>query len=178
MINGLGLYGVIGVVGGIRVHKPKAAVAWWFMAAGLLLFFLGDVYTYSYPKLFHADVPFPSLGDAMYIGVYPVLMVGLLLLVRRRNQRASDGPGVIDSVIMSVGLSLVSFLFLIAPYIHDGSMDADRPSWCRSPTRRATSSCWPRPSGSPSTPASAGRASTCSSPASSRCCSPTSSTGS
>ena len=63
------------------------------MAGGLLLFFMGDVYTYSYPKLFHADVPFPSPGDAMYIGVYPVLMIGLLLLVRRRNQRA-DGPGV------------------------------------------------------------------------------------
>src|ERR1700761_2450990 len=121
VINGLGLYGVIGVVAGIRIHKPKAATAWWFMAAGLALFFLGDVYTYSYPKLFHADVPFPSPGDAMYIGVYPVLMIGLLLLVRRRNQRA-DGPGVVDSVIMSVGLSLVSFLFLIAPYIHDGSM--------------------------------------------------------
>jgi diguanylate cyclase (GGDEF)-like protein/PAS domain S-box-containing protein len=121
VINGLGLYGVIGVVAGIRIHKPKAATAWWFMAAGLALFFLGDVYTYSYPKLFHADVPFPSPGDAMYIGVYPMLMIGLLLLVRRRNQRA-DGPGVVDSVIMSVGLSLVSFLFLIAPYIHDGSM--------------------------------------------------------
>ena len=121
VINGLGLYGVIGVVGGIRIHRPAAATAWWFMAAGLLLFFLGDVYTYSYPKLFHADVPFPSPGDAMYIGVYPVLMIGIVLLVRRRNQRA-DGPGVIDSVIMSLGLSLVSFLFLIAPYIHDGTM--------------------------------------------------------
>jgi diguanylate cyclase (GGDEF)-like protein/PAS domain S-box-containing protein len=121
VINGLGLYGVIGVVGGIRVHKPAASMAWWLMAGGLLLFFMGDVYTYSYTKLFHADVPFPSPGDAMYIGVYPVLMIGLLLLVRRRNQRA-DGPGVIDAVIMSVGLSLVSFLFLIAPYIHDGTM--------------------------------------------------------
>jgi diguanylate cyclase (GGDEF)-like protein/PAS domain S-box-containing protein len=121
VINGLGLYGVIGVIGGIRIHKPAAASAWWFMAGGLLLFLLGDVYTYSYPKLFHADVPFPSPGDAMYIGVYPVLMIGLLLMVRRRNQRA-DGPGVIDAVIMSVGLSLVSFIFLIAPYIHDGSM--------------------------------------------------------
>ena len=121
VINGLGLYGVIGVVAGIRIHKPKAATAWWFMAGGLALFFLGDVYTYSYPKLTGADVPFPSPGDAMYIGVYPVLMIGLLLLVRRRNQRA-DGPGVVDSVIMSVGLSLVSFLFLIAPYIHDGTM--------------------------------------------------------
>ena len=121
VINGLGLYGVIGVVAGIRIHKPAAKTAWWFMAGGLLLFFMGDVYTYSYPKLFGADVPFPSPGDAMYIGVYPVLMLGLLLLVRRRNQRA-DGPGLIDSVIMSVGLSLVSFLFLIAPYIHDGTM--------------------------------------------------------
>ena len=27
VINGLGLYGVIGVVAGIRVHKPSAAVA-------------------------------------------------------------------------------------------------------------------------------------------------------
>ncbi|HEY6523822.1 MAG TPA: hypothetical protein VIY10_08660, partial [Solirubrobacteraceae bacterium] len=121
VINGLGLYGVIGVVAGIRIHKPKAATAWWFMAGGLALFFLGDVYTYSYPKLTGADVPFPSPGDAMYIGVYPVLMIGLLLLVRRRNQRA-DGPGVVDSVIMSVGLSLVSFLFLMAPDIHDGTM--------------------------------------------------------
>ena len=62
------------------------------LRAGLLLFWLGDIYTYSYPKLFGADVPFPSLGDAMYLAVYPVLMIGLLVLVRRRNQRATD-PG-------------------------------------------------------------------------------------
>jgi diguanylate cyclase (GGDEF)-like protein/PAS domain S-box-containing protein len=121
VINGLGLYGVVGVVAGIRIYRPSARLAWWCFALGLLLFFLGDVYTYSYPKLFGADVPFPSPGDAIYLSVYPALMAGLLLLVRRRNQRA-DGPGVLDSVIMSLGLSLVSFIFLIAPYIHDGTL--------------------------------------------------------
>jgi diguanylate cyclase (GGDEF)-like protein/PAS domain S-box-containing protein len=121
VINGLGLYGVLGVVAGIRIYKPAASLAWWCFALGLLLFWMGDLYTYSYPKLFGADVPFPSVGDAVYLSVYPVLMTGLLLLVRRRNQRA-DGPGVVDSVIMSLGLSLVSFLFLIAPYIHDGTL--------------------------------------------------------
>src|SRR3984957_9001379 len=121
VINSLGLYGVLGVVAGIRIHRPSARLAWWFMALGLLLFWMGDVYTYSYPKLFHADVPFPSIGDGMYIAVYPMLMTGLLLLVRRRNQHA-DGPGVVDAVIMSLGLSLVSFIFLIAPYIHDGTL--------------------------------------------------------
>ena len=82
-------------------HRPEPGGVVLFVL-GLSLFCLGDVYTYSYPKLTGADVPFPSPGDAMYLSVYPVLMVGLLLLVRRRNQRA-DGPGVVDSVIMTSG---------------------------------------------------------------------------
>jgi diguanylate cyclase (GGDEF)-like protein/PAS domain S-box-containing protein len=121
VINLLGLSGVIAVVAGTRRNRPGARVAWLCFAAGLLLFWLGDVYTYSYPKLFHADVPFPSPGDAIYLAVYPVLMSGLLLLVRRRN-RAADGPGLIDSLIMTLGLALFSWILLIAPYLHDGSM--------------------------------------------------------
>ena len=121
VINGLGLYGVVGIAAGIRIHRPQAGLAWWCFAAGLALFWLGDLYTYSYPKLFGADVPFPSAGDAIYLAVYPVLMLGLVVLVRRRNQRA-DGPAVVDSVIMTLGLSLVSGIVLIAPYIHDQTL--------------------------------------------------------
>ncbi len=121
VINGLGLSGVVAVVAGIRIYRPAAAGAWWCFVGGLALFWLGDIYTYSYPKLFGADVPFPSPGDAMYIGVYPLLMAGLLILVRRRNKRA-DGPGLIDSLIITLGLGLLSYVLLIAPYVHDGSM--------------------------------------------------------
>ncbi len=121
VINGLGLYGVLGVAFGVRTHRPEARVAWWCCVAGLALFWLGDIYTYSYPKLFHAAVPFPSFGDALYIAVYPVLMVGLLLLVRRRN-RGGDGPGLIDSLIISIGLALISGVLLIAPYVHDPTL--------------------------------------------------------
>jgi hypothetical protein len=85
VINGLGLYGVVGIVVGIRIHRPQARLAWWCFAAGLALFWLGDLYTYSYPRLFGADVPFPSPGDAIYLSVYPVLMAGLIVLVRRRK---------------------------------------------------------------------------------------------
>jgi diguanylate cyclase (GGDEF)-like protein/PAS domain S-box-containing protein len=121
VINCLGLYGVLGVIGGIRIHRPRAQAAWWCFALGLLLFLLGDIYTYSYPKLFGADVPFPSIGDAIYLAVYPALMAGLVILVRRRNRHA-DGPGIVDSVIMTLGLSLVSGIFLIAPYLHDQTL--------------------------------------------------------
>jgi len=121
VINLLGLSGVLAVAAAIRLHRPANRAPWHWFVAGLGLFWAGDVYTYSYPKLTGADVPFPSAGDAMYIAVYPVLMCGLLMLVRSRNKRA-DGPGLIDSLIMSMGLALVSVILLIAPYIHDHSL--------------------------------------------------------
>ena len=116
VIQGLGLYGVLGVVAGIRIHRPKAGAAWWLFAAGLALFWAGDVYTYTYP-----NAPFPGPGDVLYLSVYPVLMAGLVLLVRRRNQRA-DGPGLVDSLILTLGIGLISGIFLIAPYVHDPTM--------------------------------------------------------
>src|SRR5579875_1940737 len=121
VINLLGLCGVLGVVGGMRIHRPRARTAWRCFAAGLALFWAGDLYTDSYPRLTGAHVSFPSAGDALYIAVYPILMVGVLILVRSRN-RGADGPGLIDSLIISLGLALVSVTQLIAPYIQDGSM--------------------------------------------------------
>ncbi len=121
VINLLGLSGVIAILVGLRIHRPRAKGAWWCFAAGLGLFWGGDLYTYSYPKLTGADVPFPSAGDAMYIAVYPVLMLGLLILVRQRNRRA-DGPGLVDSLIISLGLALISATVLIAPYVHDHTL--------------------------------------------------------
>jgi hypothetical protein len=69
LINALGLSSSIAIVAGVLMHKPRARVAWLLLAGGQLLFFAGDVYTYSYPKLFHHDVPFPSAGDWLYLAV-------------------------------------------------------------------------------------------------------------
>jgi diguanylate cyclase (GGDEF)-like protein/PAS domain S-box-containing protein len=117
LINFLGLSGVVAIVAGIKIHKPRAQAAWWLFALGQFLFFSGDLYTYSYPKLFHADVGFPSLGDGLYLAVYPALMAGMLLLVRRRNPRR-DPAALIDAAILTIGVGLLSWVFLIAPNIH------------------------------------------------------------
>ena len=117
LINLLGLSAPIAVAIGIRIHRPKAAGAWWLFTIGLFLFFAGDLYTYSYPKLFGADVPFPSLGDAAYLTVYPALMAGLVLLVHRRNPRG-DRSALIDSMILTIGVGLLSWVVIVAPNVH------------------------------------------------------------
>jgi len=79
------------IVLGIVLHQPRLRRAWVFFLVGQLLFFLGDVYTYSYRILLHVSIPFPSFGDGVYLTMYPVLMAGLLLLVRRRNPGGGRG---------------------------------------------------------------------------------------
>ncbi len=117
LINFLGLTGVLAIVAGIRMNKPAARAAWWLFAAGQFLFLSGDLYTYSYPKLLGADVGFPSIGDGLYLFVYPVLMAGLLILIRRRSPRP-DRAALIDALILTIGIGLLSWVFLIAPNVH------------------------------------------------------------
>ena len=117
LINLLGLSSSVAIAVGIYLHRPKARAAWLLFIVGQFLFFAGDLYTYSYPKVMGAEVEFPSLGDAIYLTVYPALVAGLLVLIRRRNP-AGDRAGVIDSLILTVGISLFSWVFLVAPNIH------------------------------------------------------------
>jgi diguanylate cyclase (GGDEF)-like protein/PAS domain S-box-containing protein len=122
VINAIGLMSPVGVVLGIRRNKPSYALPWWLFAVGLTLYWLGDLYTYSYPRyILHHEVPFPSVGDAVYLSVYPALMIGLLLLVRRRNPIANRNS-LIDAAILTLGLSLLSWILLITPYLHDATL--------------------------------------------------------
>src|SRR4051794_21421675 len=45
LMNLLGLSAVVAVVAGVRLHRPASAAPWLFFAAGLTLFWLGDLYT-------------------------------------------------------------------------------------------------------------------------------------
>ena len=121
VMNLLGLSPVIAIIVGVRIHRPRSVAPWIFFAVGFLLFWVGDLYTYSYPLLLDRDVPFPSPGDAAYLFVYPVLMAGLLLLIRRRSDHGDRG-GVIDGLILTVGLSLPQWIALMAPYLHDNEL--------------------------------------------------------
>jgi diguanylate cyclase (GGDEF)-like protein/PAS domain S-box-containing protein len=118
LINVLGLSSSVAIAVGIYLHQPKARVAWLLFIVGQFLFFAGDLYTYSYPKLIGVEVEFPSVGDAVYLTVYPALVAGLMVLVWRRNPQGGDRGGLIDSLILTVGIALLSWVFLVAPNIH------------------------------------------------------------
>ncbi|MBI2237205.1 MAG: EAL domain-containing protein [Actinobacteria bacterium] len=105
----------------VRLHKPEQKLPWYLFALGQTLFIGGDIISYNYERFFGTELPFPALSDPFYLSVYPCLIAGILLLIRHRNP-GRDRTGLIDSLIIAVGLGVLSWVFLIAPYAHDATL--------------------------------------------------------
>ena len=122
VFNLIGFSGAIAILIGVRTHRPAARLAWYLLAAGLGFFVAGDVLSHNYAALFGTSLPFPSAADAVYVGgVYPCTVAGLVVLIRRRNP-GRDWAGLLDAMIVTIGLGLLSWVFLISPYDHDSAL--------------------------------------------------------
>ncbi len=123
LVNVVGIGSLVAIAGGVFLHGSRARFAWGLILVGQLLYVAGDFYTYTYPDLLGGTVGFPSFGDAIYLSVYPALVAGLMLLVRRRDPFGRDRAAVLDSLVLTVGFALLFFVFLIAPNMHLSGLD-------------------------------------------------------
>ena len=112
----LGTAAAVAVVVGTRMHRPRQALAWYALAAGLLLLTAGDTINNSLEWVTHGEPPLPSLADAVYVLFFALLAGGLLLLVRARTP-GRDRTSLIDAIIIATGVGLLSWIFLIVPYV-------------------------------------------------------------
>jgi PAS domain-containing protein len=120
VFNLISLSSPIAIVVAVRMWKPNARAPWYLFALGQTFFVIGDVITYNYNDFFGTDLPYPSIGDVAYLLVYPCLVGGLLLLIRRRNP-GRDRDSVIDSLIVAIGVGTVQWVFLMSPVAHDST---------------------------------------------------------
>jgi GAF domain-containing protein len=116
--NLLAVSSPVAIVLAVRMWKPEPRGAWYLFALGQALFVAGDVITYNYDRFFGTELPFPSVGDVLYLSVYPCLVAGILILVRRRSP-GRDRESLIDSLIIAIGVGVISWVFLMAPTAKD-----------------------------------------------------------
>jgi signal transduction histidine kinase len=112
----LGLGMVAALVVGARLYRPSRPLAWYLMAAGQLSFTAGDAINYTYEWVLQVEAPYPSVADGFYLACYPLLAAGLLLLVRGRAP-GRDFASLIDATIITTGLGMLSWVFLIGPNV-------------------------------------------------------------
>src|SRR3954469_19564664 len=117
-------YNVIGLVSGlailvaVRLHRPERPAMWYWFAAGQIVWVAGDV-IYEYYQYVLEQSPYPSPADAFYLSAYPMLVAGLLLLIRGRRRHGL--AGLVDAAVVGTGLGLVFWVFVLHPIAADSS---------------------------------------------------------
>jgi diguanylate cyclase (GGDEF)-like protein/PAS domain S-box-containing protein len=117
----LGISTVAAMGVGARRNHPARPLAWYLLAAGVLSLITGDLIYKVSNEVFRVEPPFPSLADLFYLAMYPFLTAGLLLLVRARTP-GRDRPSLIDALLITTALGLLSWVFLIGPYVHEANL--------------------------------------------------------
>ena len=80
LYEGIEFFAALGVLTrAIFVRAERSA--WFFIGAGLLATTVGDV---LFDFWYGGNPPFPSAADVAYLAFYPLLYVGIVLLLRRR----------------------------------------------------------------------------------------------
>src|SRR6266536_3539218 len=115
----IGLSSAAAVLVGTRRNRPARPLAWYLIAVAQVLLVTGDTLYNVRVRLLHDGASvFPSIVDLFYLAFYPFLVVGLLLLIRDRTP-GRDTASLIDATIISTGLALLAWVFLIVPQVRD-----------------------------------------------------------
>ncbi|HEY0517992.1 MAG TPA: GNAT family N-acetyltransferase [Ilumatobacteraceae bacterium] len=120
LYNGIGLAAVVATAIGIRHKQSEDRRAWILIAAGLASFLAGDVVYYILDAT-SDTTPFPSPADALYLGMYPLVICGLLRLIRQISP-GRDWPSLLDAAIAALGTFAALGVLVIDTYVADGSM--------------------------------------------------------
>jgi diguanylate cyclase (GGDEF)-like protein len=116
----IGLCASAAIVVGVHRHRPQSAAPWLWFGAGLALNVLGTLVEDFQARVLHVEA-FPGVPDVLYLGLYPAMVVGLLLLIRRRAAHR-DWAALVDSTTISTGLGLLSWVFFIHPAASDRTL--------------------------------------------------------
>jgi diguanylate cyclase (GGDEF)-like protein len=116
--NGISMASAAMIAIGARRHRPPRAVLWYLFSAGQALWAIGDVAYGINTHILHLD-RFPSIADLPYLCGYPVLAAGLFVLIRGRTS-GRDRAGLLDAAIISTGLVLPTWTFVMRPMLGYG----------------------------------------------------------
>jgi len=114
----IGFVSVCAIYVGTARNLPRGErLPWNLFALGLLGQVAGDAIFAVYELGLNREPPVPSIADIFYLGGYPVLALGIYLVLRRLGGQTSRAA-ILDSIVIFCGVALVQWVFFIEPYRH------------------------------------------------------------
>ena len=114
------LAGVMSLFAVRRYWGSQTGLAWAFIALGLFLFSFGDG-SWAFQEIaLGIEVPFPSVSDIGYLGAYPAVFLGLLLMPQAPATGMRRTKLALDVIIGMVAVTVISWNFVVSPLLTEG----------------------------------------------------------
>jgi diguanylate cyclase (GGDEF)-like protein/PAS domain S-box-containing protein len=104
---------------GVATNRPRSRAPWYLVAVSALCAIGADA-VYAVQLEQRGEVPFPSSADFLGLGSYVVLAAALLLMIRKQAP-GRDWPSLVDAGIVTVGVAIVAWTFLMQPRVASDS---------------------------------------------------------
>lgn len=113
---GANLAAVVAILVGMRLHRPARPLAWGLLAAGQVLYLIGNVCWYIAPAAQQLQSVFPSPAAEIYLLSYVLNGIALLQLIRARRA-GGDWSALLDALIVTIAFTSINFVLVIAPLL-------------------------------------------------------------
>jgi diguanylate cyclase (GGDEF)-like protein/PAS domain S-box-containing protein len=114
----IGASSAAAILVGVRRNKPRRAGPWFLLAGAVACLIAGDLTADLLIRVFHQQDPFPSVADLFYLTMYLLIAGGMAWLYRLGVVRR-DAAGVLDALTLTTGVLLLSWVYLIGPYVEN-----------------------------------------------------------
>ena len=101
------------VLFGCYRYRPKPMLPWLLLGLGELIYAAADTSFYV-THYFLGDSSYPALADVFYLSHYPMVVAGLVMLIRLRTP-GRDLPSLLDAALLAVAAGMLSWLYILTP---------------------------------------------------------------
>jgi diguanylate cyclase (GGDEF)-like protein/PAS domain S-box-containing protein len=98
----------------------RLRVSWGLIGLGILSWGAGQMAWVYLESIRGDEVPFPSVADIGYMGLPPLVVVGLMFIPVAAQSLANRLRSVFDGLMIGTSALLVSWIFVVAPTIEAG----------------------------------------------------------
>jgi signal transduction histidine kinase len=120
LYGGVSASAVVAMAVGVRLWRPANPAPWQALIAAQVIYLAADL-TFRIRHFLVRSEAYPSAADVLYLAHYPLVILGVLLLVRSRT-RGGDPGSVLDALIIATGFGVLSLVFLIEPNVSANEM--------------------------------------------------------
>ncbi|MET0425519.1 MAG: GGDEF domain-containing protein [Actinoplanes sp.] len=117
---GIGYGGVAAIIIGARRLPRADRLPWWCFASGVFANVSGIAVAVLTAR-FAGMLDPPTPADPLFLLLYPGCAVGLVLLIRRREQ-GRNWAAMVDATTITTGIGLLAWIYVISPARHGGEI--------------------------------------------------------